>query len=108
MAIADADYFDWPVLPEAPSSLTAAVAGNSVTLSWQVHGGEPQHIVIDRREDSATGRAAWHRLAELRSSATDYSDASLSKGQQASYRVRATNADGESAYSNIVRIRVTP
>jgi len=41
-AITDADYFDWPVLPEAPSSLNGTVAGNTVKLSWQVHGGDPQ------------------------------------------------------------------
>jgi hypothetical protein len=46
MAIADADYFDWPILPEAPSSLYAKLVGRAVKLSWQVHGGAPKHLVI--------------------------------------------------------------
>ena len=104
MAIADADYFDWPVLPEAPSSLTAHVAGGSVNLSWEVHSRNPQHIVVERREDSASGRASWSQIAELASSASHYTDSRTRKGQQISYRVRATNESGKSASSNIVRV----
>ncbi len=42
MAIADESYFDWPLLPEAPSSLTVALRRNSAKLSWSLHGGEPR------------------------------------------------------------------
>ena len=108
MAIADADYFDWPVLPEAPSSLNASVSGTAVKLSWQVHGGDPQHMVVERREDPATGRGSWQRIAELPSSATDFTDSRLRKGQQLSYRIRASNQDGASASSNIARVRLGP
>ena len=104
MAIADADYFDWPVLPEAPSSLNVTSSGNVVKLSWQVHGGDPQHVVVERREESSSARGSWQRIAELAPSAVDYSDSRVKKGQQLAYRVRATNAEGESASSNIVRI----
>jgi hypothetical protein len=38
MAIADESYFDWSLLPEAPSSLTVALRGNSAKLSWSLHG----------------------------------------------------------------------
>jgi hypothetical protein len=104
MAIADAGYFDWPVLPEAPSSLNAALAGGTVKLSWEVHGGNPQHIVVERREDPGNGRSAWHRIVELPSTATDYADSQVKKGQPVSYRVRAVNGGGESATSNTVRV----
>jgi len=104
MAIADADYFDWPVLPEVPSSLNAASENGGVMLSWQVHGDNPKHIVIERREGSSTGRAAWQRIVQLDASATKYLDSHVKKGQQLSYRVRASNDDGASAFSNIVRI----
>jgi hypothetical protein len=106
MAIADADYFDWPVLPEAPSSLNAAAAGTAVKLTWQVHGGDPQHVVIERRDDSSGGRGSWQKIAELAASATEYADAKVRKGERLSYRVRATNIGGESAYSNFVRVAV--
>ncbi|HXY52697.1 MAG TPA: fibronectin type III domain-containing protein [Terriglobales bacterium] len=108
MALADADYFDWPVLPEAPSSLNATVAGTRVGLSWQVHGGDPQNIVVERRVDSTTGRGSWQRIAELPSSVTDYTDSNLKKAQQVSYRLRARNSEGMSASSNIARIWVSP
>jgi hypothetical protein len=50
LAIADSDYFDWPVLPETPGPLIASSAnGHSVKLTWEVHGGDPTSIVIERR-----------------------------------------------------------
>ena len=104
MAITDASYFDWPVLPEAPSSLTATAAGGSVKLHWEIHGGNPQHVVVERRQNSETGRAEWHRVKELPASATEYTDSQPGNGRLLSYRVRATNAAGESATSNFVRV----
>ena len=107
MAVADASYFDWPVLPEAPSSLEASLSGPAVKLSWQPHGGNPKHIAIERREAGA-GRGSWQRIAELPAAASDYTDSHLKKGQQISYRVRATNDDGQSASSNVARITFGP
>ena len=106
LAIADADYFDWPVLPEVPSSLNVMLAGNSVKLSWQVHGGDPAHIIVERRVEPDNGPGSWERIAELGPAASDYTDSRVQKGQQVAYRVRAANADGVSAYSNIARITV--
>jgi hypothetical protein len=105
MAIADENYFDWPVLPEAPSSLNVAANGGAAKLTWQVHGGNPTGIVVERRnEDGKETRAAWKKIAKLAAGATEYSDSEARGGQGASFRVRAFNADGESAYSNIVRL----
>lgn len=104
MAIADADYFDWPVLPEAPSSLNATLTGTTVRLSWQVHGGDPKQVVVERRDDSGTDRVSWQRIGQVAAATMEYSDSRVRKGQPVSYRVRATNSNGESAYSNLVRI----
>jgi hypothetical protein len=105
MAVADENYFDWPVLPEAPSSLNVVAAGGTQKLTWQVHGGNPTGIVVERRiEDGKESRGAWKRIAKLAPGATEYSDSDVGKGQRAAFRVRAINADGESAYSNIARI----
>ncbi len=102
MAIADESYFDWPLLPEAPSSLTVALRGNSAKLSWSLHGGEPKGVVVERRVESLAGDGSrWERIAKLQNTATEYTDSGVAKGRQAAYRVRAYNDAGESAYSNI-------
>ena len=104
MAITDESYFDWPVLPEAPSSLKLSVAGNTANLSWQVHGGGPTGIVIERRiEGGDSAKKNWDRIIKLPATSTEYSDSILNTGDRISYRVRAINGDGESAYSNIAR-----
>lgn len=104
MAIADADYFDWAVLPEAPSSLNLNMARKAVKLSWKAHGGDPTGVVVERRDDPASGRGSWQRVAQLPASATEFIDSHVKQGQAFSYRVRIINRNGESAYSNIARI----
>jgi hypothetical protein len=101
MAIADENYFDWPVLPEAPSSLTAAVAGNSVRLRWQMHGGDPANAIVERR---AGDTGSWTRIATQPSASAEYADGSAPSGAVC-YRVRAANGKGESAHSNVVCVR---
>jgi len=104
LAVTDESYFDWLVLPEAPSSLNLAVTGNTAKLDWQVHGGGPTGIVVERRiEEGESAKTSWSRIAKLPATTTEYSDSSLKKGERLAYRVRAINGDGESAYSNIVR-----
>ena len=104
LAVTDESYFDWPVLPEAPSSLNLTVTGNTAKLDWQVHGGGPTGIVVERRiEEGESAKTSWSRIAKLPATTTEYSDSSLKKGERFAYRVRAINGDGESAYSNIVR-----
>jgi hypothetical protein len=102
-AIVDEGYFDWPVLPEAPSSLEAKIAGDSARLTWEPHGGDTTAMAVERRMGD---RGSWERAAKLPAGAKEYTDSRLSKGQIVSYRVRALNDAGESAYSNIVRIRM--
>jgi hypothetical protein len=103
IAIADEDYFDWPVLPEAPSGLKALVGNGSVRLTWDVHGGEPANIVLERKVLHAeTGR--WQEIITLPAARREYSDSAVQKTQDVAYRVRAINSSGSSAYSNIVRI----
>ena len=104
LAVTDESYFDWPVLPEAPSSLNLAVTGNTAKLDWQVHGGGSTGIVVERRiEEGESAKTSWSRIAKLPATTTEYSDSSFKKGERFAYRVRAINGDGESAYSNIVR-----
>jgi hypothetical protein len=101
MAIADASYFDWAVLPEAPSSLDARISGSAVALTWAVHGGNPTGVVVERR----TGDGKWESITKLPADASRYDDTSAPANAVASYRVRAVNGAGESAYSNIVHVK---
>jgi hypothetical protein len=103
MAITDEDYFDWPVLPEAPSSLNAVLAGGGVRLTWQVHGGNRTGIGVERRIEDDGTRGPWVRIAKLGPDVNEYIDSELKNRRRTAYRVRAVNAGGESAYSNIAR-----
>lgn len=103
LAVADESYFDWPVLPEAPSSLNAAIQGGSVRLTWEIHGDAVTGIAIDRRvgDDSI-----WSNIASLKGKANEYGDPNPGGGGRAiSYRVRALNDNGASAYSNVARVK---
>src|SRR5947199_4521335 len=103
VAVTDESYFDWPVLPEAPSSLTAAVSGKSARLDWEVHGGDPKTILVERK-NLETKDARWEKLTVLPAATKDYVDAAMPAREMVAYRVRAANDNGASAYSNIVRI----
>jgi hypothetical protein len=104
MAITDDDYFDWPVLPEAPSSLNVVMVGRASKLAWQVTGGNPTGTVVERRMEDGLARGPWARIAKLGTNVSEYIDSEIRSGQHAAYRVRAVNAQGESAYSNIARV----
>jgi hypothetical protein len=98
-AIADANYFDWPVLPEAPSGLVATPSGNGVHLQWETHGGAVDKLVIERR----TGNSGpWTRVTTSAAGAS-FEDRSAPGAGILCYRVRASNTSGESAFSNIAR-----
>ena len=101
MAIADESYFDWPLLPEAPSGLNVSASGGAAKLNWDVHGGNPTGIAVERRLGN---NGKWERIAKLASDAREYTDSGLRGGQVTCYRVRALNEAGKSAYSNIARL----
>ena len=106
MAIADESYFDWPVLPEAPSSLNVVSSGNSLKLTWVVHE-ESKGIIIERQVGNSSDNrvsGSWQKLTRLTAASTEYTDTSAPRGKPVGYRVRAFNDAGESAYSNVVRI----
>lgn len=98
MAIADEQYFDWPLLPEAPSSLRAEIDGVRVDLSWQAHAGA-DGVLLERR---AGMESKWEPIRKLPGRTTVYREQAPS-ARPLSYRVRAYSTAGVSAYSNIVR-----
>ena len=100
LAIADASYFDWNVLPEAPSSLRAQRGAGAVTLTWEVHGGNPTQSAVERR----IAEGSWERIKTIPAATTEFTDSQAGHGV-VFYRVRALNDAGESAYSNVVRLK---
>lgn len=87
-AIVDSSYFDWPILPETPSSLEANAEGESVKLAWQTHSRDATVVAVERR---AGNQGRWERIARLPASAEEYEDRRLTKVPSNSYRVRALN-----------------
>lgn len=104
VAIADENYFDWPMLPEAPSSLDAVIQYRKIRLTWDVHGGDPARIIIERSM-SDTQAGDWQEITNLPATSRDYVDTNAGEGRSAAYRVHAENENGKSAYSNIARIK---
>ncbi|HWZ32301.1 MAG TPA: hypothetical protein VNX18_13250 [Bryobacteraceae bacterium] len=101
MAITDASYFDWPVLPEAPSGLKAhgpERGGDTIGtgLEWQLNGGPSVAVAVEARR----GRGKWERVATIKRAAKVWGWPETAAG--ICYRVRAINDAGESAYSNVV------
>src|SRR5207248_3334817 len=83
--------------PAAPSNLTATAASSSqVNLTWADNSGNETGFKVER----AAPGGSFVQVALVGASVTAYSDTGLAAGTQYSYRVRATNAAGDSAYSN--------
>ena len=88
-----------PVAPAAPGSLTAKVVGKSrINLSWTDNSANETGFKIERK----LGTAAWTQIAVTASNITTYASTGLTANKTYSYRVRAANAAGDSAYSNTV------
>ncbi len=86
-------------LPAAPTTLKAtAPAGGGINLIWADKSNNEEVFQVERQ----TGSAAWQVLANLSANTTAYKDASTVKLTTYSYRLRAYNAAGFSAYSNQV------
>ena len=90
-------YGTAPVLPDAPSELTAsAISSSRIDLTWQDNSDNESGFRIERR--TATG--SYAQIATVGAGVTSYSSTSLSAGTMYYYRVRAYSAAGNSAYSN--------
>lgn len=90
--------------PSPPDAPTGAAADDSVpyeiTVSWVDNSDDETAFVIER---SPAGAGTWTVLdAAIAPNSTSYVDDSLMAGTSWDYRVKATNADGDSAYTDVV------
>jgi hypothetical protein len=85
--------------PNAPSALTAtAVSPTQIDLSWADNSADEGGFKIER---SPNGTSDWGQIGTTGASVSSFSDTGLAADTTYHYRVRAHNAVGNSAYSNV-------
>jgi hypothetical protein len=85
-------------VPAAPGDLRAAAAsGSQINLSWADQAGNETGFKIERKTGAG---GTFVPIATVVENATSFQDTGLSAATAYSYRVRASNSVGESAYSN--------
>lgn len=81
--------------PAAPSNLVARAASrNQINLIWRDRSTNEQGFRIERK----IGAEDWAQIAEVAANTTSYANIGLSPNIRHTYRVRAFNAEGTSAY----------
>jgi hypothetical protein len=99
-----ADYFrivkgTVPALLAPPSALSAtAVSRTQINLSWTDNSGNETGFKIERCKNVSCTNFA--QIAQVGANVTTFADIGVIKNTTYSYRVRAFNAGGNSAYSN--------
>ncbi|MFZ5495361.1 MAG: sugar-binding protein [Verrucomicrobiota bacterium] len=84
--------------PAAPSGLTATtISSSQINLAWTDNANNETGVKVERK----TGAAAYAQIALTGANATSYNNTGLSASTTYDYRVRATNGNGDSAYSNV-------
>jgi hypothetical protein len=87
-----------PAIPAAPSNLSAtAVSKTQIDLDWTDNADNETGFKIERSKNVNTN---FSEIATVGADVTSFSDTTAKKNTTYFYRVRATNADGDSAYSN--------
>ncbi len=83
--------------PAAPTNLQAtAISSSQINLIWEDNSNNEQGFKIERR----TQGGSYSQISQVGANVKSYSDQGLSSNTEYCYRVRAYNADGESAPSN--------
>lgn len=85
--------------PAAPTNLTAtAVSSSQINLAWTDNANNETGFKIERCQNA--GCSNFAEIATVGANVTTYSNTGLTASTSYSYRVRATNLGGDSAYSN--------
>ena len=84
--------------PAAPSSLSAnSFSATQVNLSWTDNSSNETAFLLERKTGSG---GTYAQIASIAANTTSYSDNTVTASTTYFYRIRATNANGNSAYSN--------
>lgn len=85
--------------PPAPTGLTAtATSASRIALSWTDTATDETSYTVQR---SAGGAGTWTTIATLAADSASHTDTGLASETTYDYRVRSTNTQGDSAWSNI-------
>lgn len=88
--------------PAAPSALAAsAPARQQVHLSWADNANNEASFELERC--SGNNCTNFSRIAAPAANVASYDDTNVRSGRTYSYRLRAVNASGNSAYSNVAK-----
>jgi len=84
--------------PAAPTGLTATpTGGTTAALTWTDNADNETGFKIERKQGEAS---SFVEIATVGADTTSFNDSGLSFDTEYTYRVRATNAAGDSAFSN--------
>jgi hypothetical protein len=87
--------------PPAPSSLSASVSGDDITLDWTDNSDNEDGLRIYRAQSSGSAVGDYNQVADIGANQTTYTDSGLLDGTRYHYRVVAYNTGGgESNPSN--------
>jgi spore germination protein YaaH len=103
-----------PVAPPPPQSssapadptalMTTAISSSTITLAWADNSTDEDGFRVERCTGSQSTcdatPAAFAQISQVGAGTTSYNDASLNPSTDYTYRVRAYNTAGNSAYSN--------
>jgi len=88
--------------PTTPATLTASVSGKTVSLAWTDSSTDETGFKV-LRKDSLTG--SYSTITTTSADATSYSD-TVTDAKSYWYRVSATNSNGDSVASKMVKVDV--
>ncbi|NOT86342.1 MAG: fibronectin type III domain-containing protein [Methylococcaceae bacterium] len=88
-----------PPVPAAPGNLVSSpVSSTQINLSWADNASDETAQYLERCQGA--GCSNFVQIASIAANATSYNDTGLVAASVYSYRIRAHNANGDSAYSN--------
>src|SRR5258706_13720075 len=89
-------------VPIAPTSLVAtATSPGQVRLTWTDRSVDESNFLVERKTGSA---GTFAQIASVPPNVVTFDDAGLSANTSYSYRVRASNSSGNSAYTNTATV----
>ncbi len=86
-------------VPAAPANLTATgFSASQIDLAWTDQSSDEAEFILERSPDGTSG---WTIVANPAANAVSHRDGPLTAATTYHYRIRASNASGQSANSNV-------